>query len=315
MPCTILVWSDLDYLRISGSSDKRLQCVCAHSGTVQSILVFLGSLTSECTVHVFMALSQDGQSILEFQNTMTRGYGYSVHVLSQDGQSIYEYSNKGHVFILVLSHDAVSEYLGNTEYSYKGCSLHVFILVYRPGMVHSILGSWDTLTRGCFCMCSSWYCLVIVRASWDLSILREWVVVWTVSLIILAVSQDSQSISIFHTLTKSGWCGLHMCSSWCYLGTVRVSWELCSGMVQHILYLKNFLWHFLASLDICLVNTILLSVAEWSSPLTTGPWPPPCSNFSFTAINHHMAVLFGGVQPEHEAVDDVYIIDFQSMVR
>ena len=186
---------------------------------------------------------------------------------------------------------------------------------YRPGMVHSILRSWDTLTRGCFCMCSSWYCLVIVRASWDLSILREWVVVWTVSLIILAVSQDGQSISIFHTLTKSGWCGLHMCSSWCYLGTVRVSWELCSGMVQHILYLKNFLWHFLASLDICLVNTILLSVAEWSSPLTTGPWPPPCSNFSFTAINHHMAVLFGGVQPEHDAVDDVYIIDFQSMVR
>ena len=96
--------------------------------------------------------------------------GYSVHVLSQDGQSISEYSNKGYsvhvlVFISVLSHDAVSDYLGNTEYSYKGCSLHVLIPV--PSRDLGIL-----LTRGCFaCVHPGWYCPVIVRASWDLSVL------------------------------------------------------------------------------------------------------------------------------------------------
>ena len=57
------------------------------------------------------------------------------------------------------------------------------------------------------------------------------------------------------------------------------------------------------------------SVGQWSSPPTTGPRPPPCSFFSFTAINNHMAVMFGGYQPGHRRRNDVYIIDFWSMVR
>ena len=137
MHCNAMYCPGMLRSRISGSSDKRVQCACTHSGTVQRIL--------------------------EFRDTMTGGY--SVHVLSQDGQSISEYSNKGYsmcvlVFILVLSHDAVSEYLGNTEYSYKGCSLYVLIPVPSRDLRILVL-----------CMCSSWYCPVIVRASWDLSVL------------------------------------------------------------------------------------------------------------------------------------------------
>lgn len=67
-----------------------------------------------------------------------------------------------------------------------------------------------------------------------------------------------------------------------------------------------------------IVNTVCTaspSAGEWSSPPTTGPRPPPCSAFSFTAINHHMAMMFGGSQPEQGKVNDVYIIDFRSMVR
>jgi len=53
---------------------------------------------------------------------------------------------------------------------------------------------------------------------------------------------------------------------------------------------------------------------KWSSPPTTGPRPPPSTQFSFTAINNHQAVLFGGRQP-HGRVNDCYLMNFESMVR
>ena len=56
------------------------------------------------------------------------------------------------------------------------------------------------------------------------------------------------------------------------------------------------------------------SSGKWSTPTTTGPRPPPCAYFSFTAINNHQAVLFGGRQP-HSRVSECYLMDFESMVR
>ena len=56
------------------------------------------------------------------------------------------------------------------------------------------------------------------------------------------------------------------------------------------------------------------SAGKWSSPPTTGPRPPPCAGFTFTAINKQQAVFFGGNQPPHGRVNDVYIIEFSSMV-
>ena len=62
---------------------------------------------------------------------------------------------------------------------------------------------------------------------------------------------------------------------------------------------------------------LLLFAGKWSSPPTTGPRPPPCYFFSFTAINDHQAVLFGGNQPGHHRdhrVNDCFLMDFESMV-
>ena len=61
-------------------------------------------------------------------------------------------------------------------------------------------------------------------------------------------------------------------------------------------------------------STASLSAGKWSSPPTTGPRPPPCAGFTFTAINEQQAVFFGGDQPGRGRVNDVYIIDFSTMV-
>ena len=64
------------------------------------------------------------------------------------------------------------------------------------------------------------------------------------------------------------------------------------------------------------VNTVCTSspAGKWSSPSTAGPRPPPCSHFTFTALSQHLAVMFGGAQPERGVVSDVYIIDFNTTV-
>ena len=59
---------------------------------------------------------------------------------------------------------------------------------------------------------------------------------------------------------------------------------------------------------------LLLFAGKWSSSPTTGPRPPPCYFFSFTAINDHQAVLFGGKQPQRRRVNDCFLMDFESMV-
>jgi len=69
----------------------------------------------------------------------------------------------------------------------------------------------------------------------------------------------------------------------------------------------------LSKLDlVCLIS---LSAGKWSIPTTTGPRPPPCSDFSFTSISDHLAVLFGGYQPgRRERVNDCYVMNFETMV-
>ena len=60
--------------------------------------------------------------------------------------------------------------------------------------------------------------------------------------------------------------------------------------------------------------SISLSAGKWSIPTTTGPRPPPCSNFTFTAVSDHLAVLFGGGRRGRTRVSDWYLMDFQTMV-
>ncbi|XP_064393440.1 uncharacterized protein LOC135340941 isoform X2 [Halichondria panicea] len=51
----------------------------------------------------------------------------------------------------------------------------------------------------------------------------------------------------------------------------------------------------------------------WSSPELRGERPPPCSIFTFTMVDQHRAVLFGGSQSGRGRLNDVYLFDFRTM--
>ncbi|XP_064393177.1 uncharacterized protein LOC135340747 isoform X2 [Halichondria panicea] len=52
----------------------------------------------------------------------------------------------------------------------------------------------------------------------------------------------------------------------------------------------------------------------WSSPELRGERPPPCSHFTFTMVDQHRAVFFGGWQPDRDVVvNDVYLFNFRTM--
>ena len=53
----------------------------------------------------------------------------------------------------------------------------------------------------------------------------------------------------------------------------------------------------------------------WSCPATTGERPPPCSRFTFTAVDDRRAVLVGGFNRDQGRMNDVYIIDLPTMVK
>ena len=53
----------------------------------------------------------------------------------------------------------------------------------------------------------------------------------------------------------------------------------------------------------------------WSCPATTGERPPPCSRFTFTAVDDRRAVLVGGYNGDQGHMNDVYIIDLPAMVK
>ena len=87
----------------------------------------------------------------------------------------------------------------------------------------------------------------------------------------------------------------------------------CSGCA---LFCNEYLGYALREIKTSYIikyNITLPSTGKWSSPLTTGPRPPPCNFFSLTAINDHEAVLFGGRRP-YGRVSDCYLMDFESMV-
>ena len=60
--------------------------------------------------------------------------------------------------------------------------------------------------------------------------------------------------------------------------------------------------------------TSVHTAGVWSCPATTGERPPPCSDFTFTAIDDRRAVLFGGYDGEQGRLNDVYIINLHTMV-
>ena len=55
-------------------------------------------------------------------------------------------------------------------------------------------------------------------------------------------------------------------------------------------------------------------LGTWSSPDVSGQRPPPCAYFSFTKIDDHHVMLFGGGQPGRGMTSDLYILDLARMV-
>ena len=52
------------------------------------------------------------------------------------------------------------------------------------------------------------------------------------------------------------------------------------------------------------------SLDMWLRPTTTGSSPPACQWCSLTRVDHHRAVLFGGVGKDRKLISpDVYILD------
>ncbi|XP_064393447.1 uncharacterized protein LOC135340946 isoform X2 [Halichondria panicea] len=52
----------------------------------------------------------------------------------------------------------------------------------------------------------------------------------------------------------------------------------------------------------------------WSSPELRGERPPPCIDFTFTMVDQHRAVLFGGRKSGHGGqINDIYFFDFRTM--
>ena len=63
-----------------------------------------------------------------------------------------------------------------------------------------------------------------------------------------------------------------------------------------------------------IITAFTACTGVWSCPATTGERPPPCYNFTFTAVSDRRAVLFGGTNGEIGRMNSVYIIDLLTMV-
>lgn len=58
---------------------------------------------------------------------------------------------------------------------------------------------------------------------------------------------------------------------------------------------------------------VMFSLDLWSPVNTSGSRPPPCSDFSFTMIDDHRAVLFGGMSGQSYC-NHTFVLDLQTMV-
>ena len=92
--------------------------------------------------------------------------------------------------------------------------------------------------------------------------------------------------------------------------------DLKEGIITSCLFVcfvLLLLWG-LYSLNSRSIMSYVMLLGKWSSPQTTGKRPPPCSNCSFTMVDDHRAVLFGGVQCGRSRTNDVYILHLRNMV-
>ena len=56
-----------------------------------------------------------------------------------------------------------------------------------------------------------------------------------------------------------------------------------------------------------------MHIGAWLSPVLSGDRPPASDGFTFTSVDSHRAVLFGGILHDRRYINDVYVIDFRKM--
>ena len=64
-----------------------------------------------------------------------------------------------------------------------------------------------------------------------------------------------------------------------------------------------------------IITALTVCAGVWSCPATTGDRPPPCSHFTFTAVDERRTVMFGGFNTKEDKMNSVYIIDLLTMVK
>ena len=68
-------------------------------------------------------------------------------------------------------------------------------------------------------------------------------------------------------------------------------------------------------IDMVLKSLFFSPLDMWFRPAITGSPPPACQSSSLTRVDHHRAVLFGGLGKDDEPISpDVYILDMNHWV-
>ena len=93
--------------------------------------------------------------------------------------------------------------------------------------------------------------------------------------------------------------------------------DLKEGIITSCLFICCFVllfWGLYPLRQFLQYYVLCLLLGKWSSLQTTGERPPPCNYFSFTMVDDHRAVLFGGFQGGKRRTNDVYLLDLIFMV-
>ena len=67
------------------------------------------------------------------------------------------------------------------------------------------------------------------------------------------------------------------------------------------------------SLRLIYFCSVTVPAGVWAVQPTTGQKPPPLSHHTFTMIDHHRAVMFGGYTGSSK-VNDTYVLDMKTWV-
>ena len=94
---------------------------------------------------------------------------------------------------------------------------------------------------------------------------------------------------------------------------LHASFDPVASKVTHQHHTRGRAWGRGYSLLRFMYISPIILTGEWLSPPTTGEAPPPLSSHTFTKIDHHRAVVFGG-NSGTQRFNDAYVLDMETWV-